>query len=140
MLGTIARLCCRCACMAVVAALVQATPARADELADFHTAIELALDQYHFTMSVLETGSQEQTSAEVSRLRGAWQRIAERFGHRPAGLAGADDYGGTFMQVDMRLITLLLVIELGNRDAARAGLAEIGDFLTQWSANPAEPR
>jgi hypothetical protein len=136
----IVRICRGCAYLVVVAALAQAAPARADELTDFHDAIERALDQYHFTMSMLETGSQEQTSAEVSRLRRSWGAIAERFKQRPAGLTGADDYGGTFMQVDMRLVTLLLVIELGNRDAARSGLTAIGDFLTQWSANSAEPR
>jgi len=45
------------------------------------------------------------------------------------------------MQVDMRLITLLLVIDLGNREGgplcARRG-SEM--FLSQWSSNSAEPR
>jgi hypothetical protein len=115
-------------------------PARADELAEFHAAVERALDQYSFAMSVLETSSQEQTKAEVARLRQSWQAIAERFARRPEGFAGGEDYGGTFMQVDMRLITLLLVIDLGNRDAARSALAAVGDVLSQWSANSAAPR
>jgi hypothetical protein len=137
MLDAIAGFCRRAACIALFAGLLAPLPALADELADFHAAVERALDQYHFAMSVLETSSQEQTSAEIARLRQSWQRIAERFARRPDGFSIGEDYGGTFMQVDMRFITLLLIVDLGNR--ARSALAAIGDVLTQWSTGSAAP-
>jgi HAMP domain-containing protein len=113
-------------------------PGQADELADFHAALERALDQYHFAMSVLETGSQEQTAAEVGRLRQVWQAIAERFGaQRPAAFDNDDNYRGIFMQNDLGLVGVLLIIDHGNRDAA---LVAIGDSLTQLAARSAPPR
>jgi hypothetical protein len=140
---SIARFCrgCGCAVLALALALLMPAHGRADELADFHAAIERALDQYHFAMSVLETGSQEQTSAEVGRLRQAWQAIAARFGaQRPAAFDNDDNYRNLFMKNDLGLVGVLLIIDLGNREAARAALVAIGDSLTQLAARSAPPR
>jgi hypothetical protein len=41
------------------------------------------------------------------------------------------------MLVDMRLVGVLLVIDMGNRDAARDGLAPIEETLSQLSARSA---
>jgi hypothetical protein len=140
MLGTIAVICRWSACAGLAAALWLAPqPSSADALEDFHAAVERAFDQYQFAMSVLETGSQEQTSAEVGRLRQTWQTIAERFARSPEGFSPDGDYGSTFMQVDMGLITVVLIVELGNRDAARSALAAIGDVLATWSEKSAAP-
>ncbi len=141
----IARFCQRCGRAVVAAALLKAllvsAPGNADELADFQAAVERALDRYHVAMSVLETGSQEQTAAEVSRLRQAWQSIVERHGAlRPAAPVGDADSGATFMQIDMRLVGVLLVIGLGNRDAARAALAPIEETLIRLQAGSTPPR
>jgi hypothetical protein len=114
-----------------------ATP-RADELADFHAAVEEASAQYRAAMATLETRSQEETKAAVHQFRQSWQSLAERFGaQRPAAFADDEQYAGTFMQVDMRLIGVLLVIDMGNREAARSALAPIQETLSQWSARSA---
>ena len=145
MLASIIRFCRRLSPVVLAAALAQglllSAPAKADELADFHAAVERALDQYHFAIATLESSSQERTAAEVSRLRETWQAIAERFGtQRPAPFADDDDYGGMFMQVDVRLVGVLLVIDLGNRDAARSALAPVEETLTRLAARSAPPR
>jgi hypothetical protein len=126
---------------ALAQALLLSAPVNADELADFHAAVEGALDQYHFVMTTLESSGQAQTSAEVSRLRENWQAFADRFAsRRPAPFADDDQYAGMFMQVDVRLVGVLLVIDLGNRDAARSALAPIKDTLTELATRSAPPR
>ena len=145
MLASIVCFCRRGSRVVLAAGLAQAlllwAPAKADELADFHAAVERALDQYHFAMTTLESSSQERTAAEVARLREAWQAIADRFGaNRPAAFADDDQYGGMFMQIDVRLLGVLLVIDLGNRDAARSALAPVADTLADLAARSAPPR
>jgi hypothetical protein len=126
---------------ALAQAILLWAPAQADDLADFHAAVEQALDQYHFALATLESSSQERTAAEVSRLRQTWQTIADRFGpQRPAAFADDDDYGGMFLQIDVRLVGVLLVIDLGNRDAARSALAPVEETLTRLAARSAQPR
>jgi len=142
MLTSIVRFCHRHRHIAFAVGLAQAlflaTPTLADDRADFHAAIEGVLDQYHFTLSVLETSSQEQTASEVSRLRQMWQSIASRFGaRRPEAFADDDGYGGLLLQVDVSLVGVLLVIELGNRDGARSALSSIEDTLTRLAARSA---
>jgi hypothetical protein len=118
-----------------------AAPALADELADFHAAVQQATDEYNRTMSILETRGQDETAAAVHRLRSTWQAIGERFAaKRPAPFAEDENFATMFMQVDMSLVGVLLVIDLGNRDGARAGLAPIGERLARLAARPAPAR
>jgi hypothetical protein len=145
MLASFVRRCRRLGRAALIAGLLAvvglSAPARADELADFHAAVERALDQHRFAMATLESGSQAQTAAEVSRLREIWQALAERFGaRRPDAFANDESYGTMFMQLDVSLIGVLLVIDLGSRDAARAALAPIEDTLTKLAERSAPPR
>ncbi len=126
------------ACIAFIALVQIAAPACADERDDFHGAVERALAQHRIAMQVLETRSQAETAAEVQELRAAWQAIGERFAaDRPAAFADDPDYSGLFMQVDMSFVGLLLVIDLGNRDAAREALLSIGQTLASLSARSA---
>ena len=111
---------------------------RSDELADFHAAVEQATADYRAARATLETSSQAETAAAVNRFRQAWQSLNDRFGaHRPTAFADYQDFVTTFMLVDMRLIGVLLTIDMGNRDAARDGLAPIKQTLTQLSARSA---
>jgi hypothetical protein len=111
---------------------------RSDELGAFHAAVGEAAEQHRVAMETLETRGQAETAAAVHRLRESWQTIGERFGKNPPPVfAGDEEYAGTFMQVDMRLIGVLLIIDLGNRDAAREGLASVKDVLARWSARSA---
>jgi hypothetical protein len=108
---------------------------RSDELADFHAAVEQATVDFRAARATLETSSQAETAAAVNRFRQAWQSLNERFGqHRPAAFADDQDFVTTFMLVDMRLIGVLLTIDMGNRDAAREGLAPIEQTLAELRA------
>jgi len=107
---------------------------RSAELADFHAAVERAAEEYQSAMMTLETQGQQETAAAVQRFREAWQAIGERFGKdRPAPFADDEEYGAMFMLIDMRLIGVLLVIDMGNRDAARKGMAPIKETLARLS-------
>jgi hypothetical protein len=112
---------------------------RSDELVDFHAAVELAAAEYRAAMTTLETSGQQETAAAVQRFRQTWQALNERFTgeHRPAPFADDEQYPTMFMQVDVRLVGVLLTIDMGNRDAARSGLAPIQETLAQLSARSA---
>ncbi len=126
------------AALVAVACCVGALPARADELRAFHAAVEQAAAEYRAAMATLETQGQEETKAAVNRLRQTWQSINDRFGRNPpAPFADDEQYSATFLLVDTRLIGVLLVIDMGNRNAAREGLAPIEATLSRlntWSA------
>jgi len=126
--------------MALTASLLLTAAAHADDLADFHAAVDEAMADYRTAMATLETQSQQETSAAVNQLRHTWQSINTRFGHdRPAAFADDEQYSSMFTLIDMRLVGVLLTIDMGNRDAARAGLAPIEDTLTRLSAKSAPP-
>ena len=122
----------------LVALVAAASPTPADELADFHAAVERAAGEYRLALRTLETRGQDETAAAVHRLRAAWQAIGERFGaNRPAAFADDENFAGMFMQIDVGLVGVLLVIDLGNRDGARAALAPIGETLARLAARSA---
>jgi hypothetical protein len=112
--------------------------ARADELTDFHDLVEQASAQYRVVMTTLETQGQTETAAAVHRFRESWQAILERFGKEPpAPFAEDEQYRQMFTVIDARLVGVLLVIDMGNRDAARAGLAPIKETLADLSTRSA---
>jgi hypothetical protein len=110
----------------------------ADQLADFHAAVEQATTQFRDAQAILETSSQADTSAAVNRFRQSWQSINDRFGsNRPAAFQDDEDFLTTFVLVDVRLIGVLLTIDMGNRDAAREGMRPIEEILARLSARSA---
>jgi len=122
----------------LVALVTAASPTPADELADFQAAVERAAGEYRLALRTLETRGQDETAAAVHRLRAAWQAIGERFGaNRPAAFADDENFAGMFMQIDVGLVGVLLIIDLGNRDGARAALAPIGETLARLAARSA---
>lgn len=112
--------------------------ASADELADFHAAVEMATVQYRAALTALETQGPEETAAEVQRFRAAWQDIAERFGgHRPAVFADDESYGAMFTVMDAQIVGALIVINAGRQEAARKALAPIREKLADLAARSA---
>jgi hypothetical protein len=126
-----------CAC-ATALMLMAHTPAAADDLADFHIAVEQAALEYHLALDTLDTRGRKETSAAVSRFRHAWQNVIERYNaHRPAALADDKTLGATFFQVDVNIVGALIVIDFGSREAARKALAPIAATLTDLSRRTA---
>jgi len=88
--------------------------------------------EYQAALRTLETRGREETAAAVHRLRQSFQQLAERFvADRPPHLAADPEWPGEFMQIEVRLIGALLVIEMGSRDGARQSLAPLADTLAK---------
>ena len=129
--------------LALLLLLVAAAPAvRADELADFHAAVAQVSAECRDALGVLETSGPEQTAAAVGRVRESWQLVVQQFGaHRPAGFVDQEDYTTTMLDIDMRLVGALIIINAGRQDAARKALSGIEEILSRLeiaSAPPAE--
>jgi hypothetical protein len=108
--------------------------AGADEHADLQAAFRLATAQYQIALKTLETRGREETAAEVSRLREAFQAVIQQFNANRAALGGDQDYAGALMQLDVSIIGVLLVIDFGSREAAREALIPIGRSLAELGA------
>jgi hypothetical protein len=121
--------------------------AGADEHADLQAAFRLATAQYQVALKTLETRGREETAAEVSHLRAAFQAVIQQFNANRAtrgsdlgsDLGGDQDYAGALMQLDVSIIGVLLVIDFGSREAAREALLPIGRSLAELGAR-ATPR
>jgi hypothetical protein len=124
--------------VALALMLTGRTPAAADELADFHIAVEQAALEYRLALDTVNTGSRKDASTAVSRFRHAWQDVIDRFNaHRPAALADDQSLGATFFQIDASIVGALIVIDIGSREAARKALAPIADTLSALSRRTA---
>ena len=114
-------------------------PAVADELGELRAALERASEQHRLALATLETSGQQETAAEVHRFRQTWQDVVERFGaRRRATGAGDESTMAALLDIDVRIIGILLIIDLGNRDAARDTLLSIAVTLSDLKA--AEPQ
>jgi hypothetical protein len=110
------------------------------EPASFGAAVEQASMQYRSIMDMLETGGRDETAAEVEYFRAAWGDIIERFGKdRPAAFAGDDTYSSTLMEIDVRLLGAMLVINIGSREAAREALKPIGEAIARLQQRGTSP-
>jgi hypothetical protein len=105
--------------------------AGADERADLQAAFRLATAQYQVALKTLETRGREETAAEVSRLREAFQAVIQQFNANRVALDGDQDYAGALMQLDVSIIGVLLVIDFGSREAAREALIPVGRSLAE---------
>jgi hypothetical protein len=107
----------------------------------FDAAVEQTSAHYQDAMRTIETRGREETAAAVHRLRQSFQETAERFAaDRPPHLAGDADWPGEFMQIDVRLVGALLVIDMGSRDAARQALAPLAETLARLRSPAPAPR
>jgi hypothetical protein len=114
--------------------------AEAGNLAEFHAAVERASERYRIALQTLESRGREETASAVHRFRDAWQAVADRFEKDRPAFGGDEQYAATLLQVDMRIISALIVIDIGSREAARDALAPIAETLAQLSARSAPPR
>src|SRR4051812_31953069 len=91
-----------CFALVLAALLLQwlAWPAKADELSDFHATLGEASAQYNAALTTLETRGQDETAAQVNRLRETWRDLLARFAaHRPAAFAGDESYAATLLDI-----------------------------------------
>lgn len=109
-----------------------AQPAAAGDLEEFAAAVERAEIQYRMALRAVETSGREQTAAEVSLFREAWQEAITRLdSHRPAEFQDDASYASTMLEIDTALVGAMIVIDIGSREGARAALAPIGEKLAK---------
>ena len=112
-------------------------PASADQRADLQAAFRVATAQYQIALKTLETRGREETAAEVSRLREAFQVVIAKFDENRAAVGGDQEYAGLLMQLDTSIVGVMLVVDFGSREAARAALVPIGQALSELGARAA---
>jgi len=117
----------RVACLVIV---LSGSVARADDLADFNTAVESVSAHNRVAIGYLRTGNADLASLEIDRLRDSWSRFSERFsGKRPAAFDGNGLYGKLFTAVNARLVGADIMLKTGRLDAARDALDSVrGDL------------
>jgi hypothetical protein len=111
--------------------------AGADDRADLQAAFRVATAQYQVAIKTLETRGREETAAEVSRLREAFQAVIAKFDANRAAVGGDQDYAGLLMQLDTSIVGVMLVVDFGSREAAREALIPIGRSLSELGARAA---
>jgi hypothetical protein len=118
----------RAACLAL--ALVAGAAAKADDLADFNTAVEAAAAHNRVAIGYLRTGNVDLASLEIDRMRADWSKLVQRFsGHRPAAFDGNVLYAKTLVGISARLVGADLLLKSGHLDGARQSLEAVrGDL------------
>ena len=119
----------------LLAVILAASPvvAGANDLKDLADAVERAELQYQIALRTLESAGRDETAAEVRLFREALQDAIARLDdeQRPPKSESDDFYAGTMLQIDMAIVGVLIVIDIGSREAARAALTPIGERLAK---------
>jgi len=121
-----------CRLLAAILGLVVATgSAGADELTDFHAAIEQAASHNRVAIAYLRTENVDLAAFELDGLRQAWSAFATRFGKSPpAGLRDNPLFATTLVDVPVRVVAASMMINMGRPDLARDSLLAIRDELS----------
>jgi hypothetical protein len=126
--------------LALMLLVLAAGAGRADELADFHAAIEQVSAECRSVIGVLDTSGPEATAAAVGRLRASWQVVVQQFGtHAPPAFTDREGYTTTLLDMDVRLVGALIIINAGRREAARQALTGIEEILSRLETLSAAP-
>jgi hypothetical protein len=112
----------------VLALLLFATPARADDLADFNAAVEAAMSHHRVALGYLRTGNVDLAAIEIDDVRAAWGKVATV--PRPAAFRNQERYTGTMLEIAAGLVGTTLVLNMGRADIARESLEKIRASLS----------
>src|SRR4051812_47736924 len=100
----------RVTCMAVcLACLVM--PATADDLDDFHRAVEAAMSHRRVAAEYLRTGNIDLAVLEIDGMREAWGKVSAL--PRPGAFRDQQRYTGTMLEIAAGLVGVSLVLNLG---------------------------
>jgi len=108
-------------------ALCIAAGARADDLADFNSAVEAAMAHNRVAIGYLRTGNTDLAAIELDRLRAAWAQVGRR--PRPAAFKDNPLYVTAMTDIATRLATADMMLNSGRPDIARQALQAIRDDL-----------
>lgn len=115
--------------MAVLALAVLAAPARADDLSDFHAAVEVAMNHHRVAAGYLRTGNIDLAVLEIEGLREAWGKVSTL--PRPAAFRDQERYTATMLDIAARLIGAKLVLDVGRADVARESLDAVRRSISE---------
>src|ERR1043166_1605305 len=108
---------------AVLALLLFAAPARADDLSDFNAAVEMAMSHHRVALGYLRTGNIDLATLELDGMRAAWAKVATV--PRPAAFRDQERYTATMLEIAAGLVGTTLVLNMGRADVARESLENI---------------
>jgi hypothetical protein len=115
-------------CALLLAALVLAAPARADDLADFNAAVEAAMSHHRIALGYLRTGNIDLATLELDGMRQAWAKVATL--PRPAVFRDKERYTGKMLEIAATLVGTSLVLSMGRADVAQESLTAIRKSLS----------
>jgi hypothetical protein len=114
----------RPAILALLLAGLAGSPACADDLSNFHAAVEKAASHQRVAIAYLRTGNVDLAALEIERLRAAWSGVTAI--KRPAALNRDPQlYTTTMLDVATKLVGATLVLDMGRPDVARDSLQAI---------------
>jgi hypothetical protein len=112
----------------LLALLLFATPAAADDLADFNAAVEAAMSHHRVALGYLRTGNVDLATIELEGMREAWRRVTVL--PRPSVFRDTARYTETMLDISTRVITVFLVLNMGRADVAQESLTAIRASLS----------
>lgn len=122
------------ACGLALAALLASgpTPAVADDLAEFHAAVEKAAAHNRAALGYLRTDSVDFAVMELERFRDAWGELVTRFGKTPpAAFKDNPIYVEVLIDVPTRAVGVSLALDMGRTDVARDSLQSIRERISE---------
>ena len=110
------------------ALLLLATPAAADDLADFNAAVEAAMSHHRVALGYLRSGNIDLAALELDGMRQAWAKVATV--PRPAVFRDKERYTATMLEIAAGLVGTTLVLNMGRADIAQESLEKIRKSLS----------
>jgi hypothetical protein len=116
----------------VLAVVIAAHAARADDLMAFNAAVEDAAAHNRAALGYLRAENLDLAALELTRLREAWGTMVAKYGPEPpAVFRGNPHYTTVFVDVQTRIVGALLVLNLGRADVAASSLNGIRKELSE---------
>lgn len=108
---------------ALLALILTAGIAHADDLAEFNAAVEQAASHNRVADGYLRTGNTDLASLELERLREAWAELTQRFGgKRPAAFKDGTLYTTILLKISTGLVAADMMLQSGRMAPVRAAL------------------
>lgn len=117
---------------AVIAVTTSLGGAVADDLDDFHAAVETFAAHNRVAIGYLRTGNVELAAVEIDAMRDAWSAVVQRFGKdRPVAFRDNPRYVTTFVDIPTRLVGVSLMLTMGRVDLAGGALTAVRKELSE---------
>jgi hypothetical protein len=117
--------------IAMVAAVLAGSAARADNLDLFNAAMEDVAAHNRVAIGYLANENLDLAVVELERMKDAWGAFAERFGgNRPDKFRDNALYVTMLVDVPTRIVTALIMINFGRPDIAKSSLQAIREEMS----------